>query len=200
MHESVRTDPPAAATWLAVTGLAIVGLIGLASATSRLDPRQSLENAWIAMHPGQPLPPPCDSSTPDDPEPDPLDTLRADVDPAPGVELVTHDGRFGTAMFDARDRLLAYRDPECSRVWLATSTVGLDGTHTLLLTVDDASGNSTVGWDGTITTTLPPRRRVRSKSSSLDGPIGASEMTSSASGTQAFVLRELVDRSTTDFA
>jgi hypothetical protein len=40
---------------------------------------------------------------------------------------------------------------------MALNTTSLPpGTHNLVLTVDDASGNSTVAWDGTITTTLPP--------------------------------------------
>jgi hypothetical protein len=62
---------------------------------------------------------------------------------------VTHDG------------LRSFNDPQpCKPQVSATLTLNTStlpaGAHNVLVSVDDASGNSTTAWDGTITTTLPP--------------------------------------------
>ncbi|HEY1555844.1 MAG TPA: hypothetical protein VGF94_13490 [Kofleriaceae bacterium] len=63
---------------------------------------RELAQVWRARHPGEPQPT-CQL-------PDPIATLYADLDPAPGVERVIGDQRFGIAMYDARGRLLGTAD------------------------------------------------------------------------------------------
>ncbi len=59
------------------------------------------------------------------------------------------------------DGLRSFNHPQpCKPALTATmnlNTTGLSaGTHNVIITVDDASGNATTAWDGTITTNNPP--------------------------------------------
>ncbi len=62
------------------------------------------------------------------------------------------------------DGLRSFNHPQpCKPALTATmnlNTAGLSaGTHNVIITVDDASGNATTAWDGTITTNNPPAEK-----------------------------------------
>jgi hypothetical protein len=87
-------------------------------------------------------------------------TLWIDGKPAVDQILDTNGGAC-QSLNVTRDGLRSFNHPQpCKSQVSATMALNTSslapGTHSVLLTVDDASGNSTVGWDGTITTTLPP--------------------------------------------
>ena len=130
----------------------IVIVLLAACAPSPTDARElaALAAAWRETHPGQPAPPSCPtragSHRDDDGElvvdPDPIDVVDADLDPAPGVEHVVYDGRYGIAMFDARGELLATRDVACdwaSSSWLNARSLVVGARRDLVLNRDASS-------------------------------------------------------------
>jgi hypothetical protein len=86
-------------------------------------------------------------------------TLWVDGKPAVSQILDTNGGAC-QSLGVTHDGLRSFNHPQpCKSQVSATMTLNTTslspGTHNLVLTVDDASGNSTVAWDGTITTIDP---------------------------------------------
>jgi hypothetical protein len=76
-------------------------------------------------------------------------------------QIIDTNGGECQSLGGAGDGLRAFNEPQPCKpqvsgtLTLNTSTLS-PGAHQVLVTVDDASGNSATVWDGTITTTLPP--------------------------------------------
>ncbi len=92
---TIAHDPPAVC--------AAVDLTELSGTTHRL------ATLWRERHPCDPLP--------DCGIPDPIATLDAELDAAPGLEHVVGDRRFGVAMFAAGGDLLAVMEPRGCAGW-----------------------------------------------------------------------------------
>jgi len=84
------------------------------------------------------------------------------VDGTPATQqILDSNGGACQSLNVTKDGLRSFNHPQpCKSQVSATMSLNTTdlspGTHSVLITVDDASGNSTIAWDGTITTTLPP--------------------------------------------